>query len=158
MTVETSLIYIYIYLKPGNNNIKENKVNWKILLQIVSQKKKKKSAISQPLILPSVLRTERSYLIHAITLRGATTLCARLDIKARYAHFSFSLLPPPLIYDEAIEKSPRLSAILYPPTVLDATRFFRRLKVASSSTPFASTPISFPPPCLSVRPWIREDG
>ena len=92
--------------------------------------------ISQPLIQPSISRperTERSYLIHAITLRGATTLCARLDIKARYAHFSPS---PPLIYDEAIEKS----LLAFPPfyirqLVLDATRFFRRLKVAASSTP-----------------------
>lgn len=95
-------------------------------------KEKKKSA-NLPSF-SSLLRTERSYLIHAITLRGATTLCARLDIKDTRT----SLFPclPPLIYDEAIEKSPRLSAILYPQLVLDATRFFRRLKVASS-TPFA---------------------
>lgn len=44
--------------------------------------------------------------------------------------------PPPLIYDEAIEKS----LLAFPPfyirqLVLDATRFFRRLKVAASSTP-----------------------
>lgn len=47
-----------------------------------------------------------------------------------------SLPPPPLIYDEAIEKS----LLAFPPfyirqLVLDATRFFRRLKVAASSTP-----------------------
>lgn len=114
-------------------------------------KEKKKSA-NLPSF-SSLLRTERSYLIHAITLRGATTLCARLDIKDTHT----SLFPclPPLIYDEAIEKSPRLSAILYPQLVLDATRFFRRLKVASSTLFAILSSSSFR---LSVRPWIREDG
>lgn len=41
-------------------------------------------------------------------------------ISKRDTRTSLSPSLPPLIYDEAIEKSPRLSAILYPPTVLDA--------------------------------------
>lgn len=114
--------------------------------------------ISQPLIQPSISRperTERSYLIHAITLRGATTLCARLDIKARYAHFSPS--PPSYIWRSNREEPPRLSAILYPPTrarrdaVLPPPESSRLLHPFFPRYPFFLH-------LLVCRPWRRGDN
>lgn len=114
--------------------------------------------ISEPLIQPSISRperTERSYLIHAITLRGATTLCARLDIKARYAHFSLSP-PPSYIWRSNREEPPRLSAILYPPTrarrdaVLPPPESSRLLHPFFPRYPFFLH--------LLVCPWRRGDN
>lgn len=76
-------------------------INWKILLQIVSQKKKK---ISQPpiLLISPQNRTQLPYPRNYIT-RSDNSLC-QIGYQ-RYAHFSFSLPPPSYIWRSNREES-----------------------------------------------------